>query len=498
MVILFHRGGRYSSRSIFLTTGDWLVIIASQFGAVFLRLGLDSGLAYLSDYWGSLVLAILLYMVVFYAGGMYEPPTRHQQMDFDFLPLIMSFIASIIAGMLLFARPEIIWGRGIWMISSLLILAGTYGLRQFFMYLVKKGFFLKPSLVLTDSYFRAVELLDLFKQTSFVPYHLVGTIWCGRGTPPPREKGIPPVLGELADLAEMIDEYNVSTLLLAVSSIHAHEILPQLRPLRYAGVELMDYVALSEEIAQEIPLNYINDEWLMTATLNSSILQVRKLKRVMDVAASFIGLLIGLPLMALAGILIKATSPGPMLYKQTRAGLGGKPYTLYKLRTMRMDAETNGAVWAQYKDPRVTRVGYFLRKWRIDEIPQLFNIIKGEMSLVGPRPERPEFTEQLMAHIPFYSERQLVQPGLTGWAQVRYPYAASVDAASRKLQFDLYYIKNMSFLLDIAILLKTTKTIIAGLRHEDQSVIPPSDTVEAIPLFSENDASAKTGEHAEG
>jgi lipopolysaccharide/colanic/teichoic acid biosynthesis glycosyltransferase len=145
---------------------------------------------------------------------------------------------------------------------------------------------------------------------------------------------------------------------------------------------------------------------------------------------------------------------------------------LFKLRTMRTDAESQGAVWASKQDARVTRVGYYLRKWRLDEIPQLFNILKGEMSLVGPRPERPEFTEKLAAFIPFYNERHLVQPGLTGWAQVRYPYAASFEAAARKLQFDLYYIKNMSFLLDASILLRTFKTILVGLRHEDDSFLP--------------------------
>ena len=165
---------------------------------------------------------------------------------------------------------------------------------------------------------------------------------------------------------------------------------------------------------------------------------------------------------------------------RVRVGLGGKPSVLFKLRTMRTDAEAHGAVWASQQDSRVTGVGYFLRKWRLDEIPQLFNILKGEMSLVGPRPERPEFTEKLAAFIPFYNERHLVQPGLTGWAQVRYPYAASFEAAARKLQFDLYYIKNMSFLLDASILLRTFKTILVGLRHEDDSFLPAEDKLEDL------------------
>ena len=263
--------------------------------------------------------------------------------------------------------------------------------------------------------------------------------------------------------------------------MRSRELLARLRPLRYMGVEIMDYVSLSEELAQEIPLAHINDEWLMTAALNSSVIQIRKVKRATDIVVSVFGLLLGLPLIVLAGILIKLTSPGAVVYRQTRLGLGGKPYVLYKLRTMRMDAEAQGAVWAGQRDTRVTKVGYYLRKWRIDEIPQLFNILKGEMSLVGPRPERPEFTEKLARFIPFYDERHLMQPGLTGWAQVRFPYAASFEAAARKLQFDLYYIKNMGFLLDVSILLRTFKTILVGLRHEgDGSFLPVDDKLEDL------------------
>ena len=147
----------------------------------------------------------------------------------------------------------------------------------------------------------------------------------------------------------------------------------------------------------------------------------------------------------------------------------------------RTDAEAGGAVWSRAADSRVTRVGYYLRKWRIDELPQLFNVIRGEMSLVGPRPERPEFTEKLAAFIPFYNERNLVQPGITGWAQINYPYAASMEAAARKLQFDLFYIKNMSFWMDMAILLRTFKTIIVGLRHEgDVSFMPVEDHFDCL------------------
>lgn len=467
MVVIFHRGSGWSKRHLFLTLGDWLIIIVSQFAAVFLRLGLEDGGQYLSRHLATLITAVVLYMLVFYAGGMYEPPTRARRVDFDFLPLIVTAIAAGLTGLVLYTRPQMTLGRGIWVISSLLILVLTYGLRHVFMGMVKHGFFLRRALLLCDHPDRAADLLGLLEQSPVSPYHVLGLVLCG--TVPnhayPQEL---PVLGHARDLHRLVADGNVSALLLTVSPMRSHELLPQLRPLRYVGIEIMDYVSLSEELAQEIPLGHINDEWLMTAALNSSVLQIRKIKRGMDIAVSLLGLIPGIPLMLAAGVLIRLTSPGKAIYRQKRVGLGGVPYVLYKLRTMQSDAEVGGAVWAGQQDARVTTVGYFLRKWRLDEIPQLFNILKGEMSLVGPRPERPEFTEKLAAFIPFYNERHLVQPGLTGWAQVRYPYGASIESSARKLQFDLYYIKNMSFLLDTAILLRTFKTILVGLRHDEE------------------------------
>ena len=158
-----------------------------------------------------------------------------------------------------------------------------------------------------------------------------------------------------------------------------------------------------------------------------------------------------------------------MLFRQRRSGLEGKGYTLYKFRTMRPSAEAeSGAVWAAEHDTRITRVGKWLRRWRIDELPQLFNVLRGEMSLVGPRPERPEFIDNLADEIPFYAERLMVSPGITGWAQIRYPYAASVESARHKLQFDLYYIKHMSLLFDIQILLQTFRTMVLGTRYSQE------------------------------
>jgi exopolysaccharide biosynthesis polyprenyl glycosylphosphotransferase len=181
----------------------------------------------------------------------------------------------------------------------------------------------------------------------------------------------------------------------------------------------------------------------------------------MDVAAAAVGLVLAMPVMAIVAIAVKRTSSGPVLYRQERVGRHGRVFSVLKFRSMREDAEAGtGAVWASPNDNRVTPIGRFLRRSRLDELPQLINVIKGDMSLVGPRPERPEFVKQLTEQIPFYGQRHIIRPGLTGWAQVRYTYGSSVEDALEKLQYDLYYIKNLSIPLDLFIIFSTIKTVI--------------------------------------
>ena len=184
--------------------------------------------------------------------------------------------------------------------------------------------------------------------------------------------------------------------------------------------------------------------------------------------------------MLLVAALVRVTSPGPVLFRQTRVGQNGRLFTLYKFRSMRADAEAlTGPVWAQPGDVRVTRAGRFLRTSRLDELPQLWNVLIGEMSLVGPRPERPEFVEQLTRDIPFYGQRHSVRPGVTGWAQVRYKYGATMEDALEKLQYELYYVKNMSLALDLVIMFHTVKTMISGAEH-GQPVESPVPSVQGV------------------
>ena len=238
----------------------------------------------------------------------------------------------------------------------------------------------------------------------------------------------------------------------------AHELLNA----KLEGSMVVDIRTFYEHVVHRLPLSQITDEWLLLSegfSLNTRG-SLRRLKRALDVLISILLLIPALPIMLVTAIIVRLESPGPVIYKQDRVGLHEKEFTVYKFRSMRADAEKNGAVWAAANDNRVTRFGRFIRKVRIDELPQIWNILKGDMSFIGPRPERMAFVQKLKQDIPYYSLRHTVKPGLTGWAQVCYPYGASEEDARHKLEYDLYYIKNMSLLLDIHIIFKTIGVVL--------------------------------------
>jgi exopolysaccharide biosynthesis polyprenyl glycosylphosphotransferase len=219
-----------------------------------------------------------------------------------------------------------------------------------------------------------------------------------------------------------------------------------------------------EQVLSEVPLSHLEPNWFLFADLKHYREAQLIMKRAIDIVGSNLGLLLTLPFWPIVALLIKLDSPGPVFYSQQRVGLNGRIFWLHKFRTMREEAEQDGHVWATQNDPRVTWIGWYLRKTRIDELPQLWNILLGHMSIVGPRPERPEFVEELGEQIRFYHERHLIKPGLTGWAQINYRYGASVEDSKRKLQLDLWYLKHMSLELDLSILLRTMGTMCLGSR----------------------------------
>jgi exopolysaccharide biosynthesis polyprenyl glycosylphosphotransferase len=232
--------------------------------------------------------------------------------------------------------------------------------------------------------------------------------------------------------------------------------------MRASGTSVYNLTAMYEEFQSKVPVLHLKHGWFFNSSgfyllRNATGL---KIKRLLDLVFSIVLLLLTLPITLIVAILIKLDSPGPVFYAQPRYGLNSSIFEILKFRSMIADAERDGARWAEANDPRITRVGQVIRKMRIDEIPQLWNVMKGEMSFIGPRPERPEFIAKLEKEIPYYELRHLIKPGITGWAQVMYPYGSSVEDARQKLQYDLYYIKNYTLLLDFVILLRTLRIII--------------------------------------
>lgn len=242
------------------------------------------------------------------------------------------------------------------------------------------------------------------------------------------------------------------------------ELVAVLMEIRLRGTQVIDLTDFYEQTWLKVPVYYLQKSWFAMAQgfqlLHNPV--GLKLKRVFDIIGALSLLILTSPLLLLTAVAIKLESKGPLIFKQKRVGAGGRLFTVYKLRSMREDAEKDGARWAAVRDTRVTRVGALIRATRIDELPQLCNVLRGEMSFIGPRPERPEFTGKLEEAIPFYNLRHILRPGVTGWAQVMYPYGASVEDAREKLQYELYYIKNYSLLLDALIVLKTVRVVLFG------------------------------------
>jgi len=229
-----------------------------------------------------------------------------------------------------------------------------------------------------------------------------------------------------------------------------------------AQLELAGSATTYERITGKVMLDQLKPSWLVFSAGFGASRATRFTKRAVDLVCAAIGLAIGWPLMLLTAAAVKLDSPGPILYCQERTGLRGRPFMVLKFRSMAIDAENGTPIWASSQDSRVTRVGRFIRATRIDELPQLWNVLRGEMSFVGPRPERPFFVERLTTEIPFYAERHTVRPGITGWAQVRYRYGASVEDATEKLRYDLYYIKHLSIGFDLSIFIDTVRVILVG------------------------------------
>ena len=268
--------------------------------------------------------------------------------------------------------------------------------------------------------------------------------------------------GKIASLADHVTVLGANEVVLALEERRKALPLDELMKIRMTGVHVNEISTFLERETGRVDLRSVNPSWLIFSDGFSSGRRLSSVaKRAFDIAVAALLLAITLPLVLIFALAVKLESRGPAFYRQTRTGLYGAPFDILKLRSMRKDAETGGkAVWAEKDDPRITRVGRLIRKVRIDELPQMWTVLKGEMSFVGPRPERPTFVEELAKKIPYYAERHVVKPGITGWAQINYPYGASLDDARHKLEYDLYYAKNYTPFLDLVIILQTIRVVL--------------------------------------
>jgi exopolysaccharide biosynthesis polyprenyl glycosylphosphotransferase len=278
-----------------------------------------------------------------------------------------------------------------------------------------------------------------------------------------RKMGGVPVLGGWEVLEDAARRRGISVLVLAITGKIHPELFQAILDCQERGMEVIRMPALYESLLGRVPISYLSADWLLTSFLDSVRLYdlYSPLKRLIDLLIAAVGMVCFLLLFPLVALIIRLDSPGPSLFRQERSGKGGRPFWIWKYRTMVLNAEGDGgARWALPEDPRATRVGKWMRRTRLDEIPQFWNVLLGEMSLIGPRPERPELIARLEKQIPFYRARLLVQPGLTGWSQVNFGYVRSVEDTALKLEYDLYYIRHRSPLLDLKILLRSLGTVV--------------------------------------
>ena len=269
-----------------------------------------------------------------------------------------------------------------------------------------------------------------------------------------------PWVANLADIANDLQMSRIDRIVVALDDRRGNMPIADLLNNKLQGKIIEDSISFYEAVTGKILVEKVNPAWLIFSEGFDYGRMTYLIKRTIDLTLALVGITLSLPITLITALFIKLESPGPVFYKQKRVGERGEDFSIIKFRSMRLDAEKDGAVWARQNDDRVTRIGNFIRKVRIDEIPQMWNVLRGQMSFVGPRPERPIFVDQLVQRLPYYSLRHAAKPGITGWAQVCYPYGASEEDALRKLEYDLYYIKHQSFFIDLLIIFRTVKTVL--------------------------------------
>ncbi len=405
-----------------------------------------------------LLIFSLLAVFSAYFCEMYRWEKSLGRLDLAARTAVSILMAFFVLSAVYYIAPEAMVGRGVLSFSLL-----VFGVMQFFAHLVFLALMELPALA------RRVLIIGVGPLAATVERvlgeHPGRQVCIGFVKPTTEQCTVDEkrIVGEVEEIFELVERERADLLVVALTERRGGLPVRELLRCKLNGVEIVDALSFYEATTGKLLIENIQPSWFLYSDGFRVTTFLRFYKRGFDIFLSLLGILLVLPLWPLVALLVKIDSPGTVFFRQVRVGEKEKNFTVYKFRTMRQDAEKEtGAVWAVQNDPRVTRLGKFLRKSRIDELPQLYNVLKGDMSFVGPRPERPEFVERLNRKIPYYGKRHCMKPGVTGWAQVCYPYGASDEDALEKLRYDLYYIKNYSIWLDFLIILETVKVVAFG------------------------------------
>lgn len=436
-------------KKIILLLGDIAILYASLWLTLFIRYWPKFDLERWQQHFWPLTIIYALWLIVFYIAGLYELNLARNTIEF----YSTLFRGLIINGILAIAFFYFIPYFGITpktnLFLDLAIVALLFSVwRQVYNHLIKSSVLLNHILIIGGNQ-ESQQMTEVIKDNPQLGYQVADQIG-------PAEIQTP------FDLIEIVTTKNISFVVLAVDPHQDSNLVRNLYHCLPLKISFVDLPSFYERILGKVPVSVIGQIWFLENLTETEKHFYETLKRILDMLGSLIGGLISLILYPLIALAIKIDSRGPIFYKQKRIGQQGETFSVIKFRTMIEQAEKNGAQWADQQDHRVTKVGKFLRRSRLDELPQLWNIFLGQMSFIGPRPERIEFVQQLEKEIPYYQMRHLIKPGLSGWAQVNFRYGASVKDSIEKLQYELYYIKHRSFVLDLSIILRTIKIVLKG------------------------------------
>ena len=445
----------YPIRTVVLLVGEAL-LVWSAFLIATVWQHPDNSYVLLNYEYGyvKIVVATAAVLVFSHLFDLYEPAQWNAKGELYFRLLLVPGILALTLSALAYLSPRLMIGNNSVVLGLLLVTVALFTWRMMYAWLLQRPY-LRERVYVLGLGERAQRLVTGLRSRSELGVEIVG--WSGTVEGAHTREAI------ASHLMELIQEHRVHRVIIAMSDRRGTLPVMEMLQLRLNGIKIEEATSWLEKISGKIEVDNLYPSWLIFAEGFRFSAMFMLLRRLFSLLAAALLLLVVLPVIPIVILAIKLGSDGPVLYRQKRVGLGGRVFYCYKFRTMRKDAEADtGATWAADDDPRTTGVGKFLRTTRLDEIPQLWCVVKGDMGFVGPRPERPEFTEMLAKEIPFYAVRNAVRPGITGWAQIRYKYGNSLDDSKEKLQYDLYYIKNMSLGLDLMIMFQTIKIVLLG------------------------------------